>query len=154
MKDVADLEKSFNELQSYSDSQFKSILELKKQIKKLEEENKSLKSMLENNLPSLAVDMLGVSNEQLICETQITILKDKAVTRELTFEEAKKFAIFSEVLENLKKNAKSSDINVQKMSDDELLKLVEGSNGNAEAQSWCKISKRSPMEKGSPVLVA
>jgi len=135
MKDVADLEKSFNELQSYSDSQFKSILELKKQIKKLEEENKSLKSMLENNLPSLAVDMLGVSNEQLICETQITILKDKAVTRELTFEEAKKFAIFSEVLENLKKNTKSSDINVQKMSDDELLKLVEGSNGNAEAQS-------------------
>ena len=135
MKNVADLEKSFNDLQSYSDSQFKSILELKKQLKKLEEENKSLKSMLENNLPSLAVDMLGVSNEQLICETQIVILKDKAVTRELTFEEAKKFAIFSEVLENLKKNTKSSDINVQKMSDDELLKLVEGSNGGAETQS-------------------
>ena len=134
MKNVADLEKSFNDLQSYSDSQFKSILELKKQLKKLEEENKSLKSMLENNLPSLAVDMLGVSNEQLICETQIVILKDKAVTRELTFEEAKKFAIFSEVLENLKKNTKSSDINVQKMSDDELLKLVEGSNGGAETQ--------------------
>jgi glucose-6-phosphate-specific signal transduction histidine kinase len=132
MKDVNDLEKSFNELQSYSDSQFKSILELKKQLKKTEEENKSLKSMLENNLPSLAVDMLGVSNEQLICETQITILKDKAVTRELTFEEAKKFAIFTEVLENLRKNTKSTDINVQKMSDEDLLKLVEGSNGGNE----------------------
>jgi len=132
MKDVNDLEKSFNELQSYSDSQFKSILELKKQLKKTEEENKSLKSMLENNLPSLAVDMLGVSNEQLICETQITILKDKAVTRELTFEEAKKFAIFTEVLENLRKNTKSADINVQKMSDEDLLKLVEGSNGGNE----------------------
>jgi hypothetical protein len=128
MKDVADLEKSFNELQSYSDSQFKSILELKKQLKKAEEENKSLKSMLENNLPSLAVDMLGVSNEQLICETQITILKDKAVTRELTFEEAKKFAIFTEVLENLRKNTKSSDISVQKMSDEDLLKLVENTD--------------------------
>jgi hypothetical protein len=132
MKDVNDLEKSFNELQSYSDSQFKSILELKKQLKKTEEENKSLKSMLENNLPSLAVDMLGVSNEQLICETQITILKDKAVNRELTFEEAKKFAIFTEVLENLRKNTKSADINVQKMSDEDLLKLVEGSNGGNE----------------------
>jgi hypothetical protein len=88
--------------------------------------------MLENNLPSLAVDMLGVSNEQLICETQITILKDKAVTRELTFEEAKKFAIFTEVLENLRKNTKSTDINVQKMSDEDLLKLVEGSNGGNE----------------------
>jgi len=132
MKDVTDLEKSFNELQSYSDSQFKSILELKKQLKKIEEENKSLKSMLENNLPSLAVDMLGVSNEQLICETQITILKDKAVTRVLTLEEAKKCDIFTEVLENLRKNTKSTDINVQKMSDEDLLKLVEGSNGGNE----------------------
>jgi glucose-6-phosphate-specific signal transduction histidine kinase len=135
MKDVADLEKSFNELQSYSDSQFKSILELKKQIKKLEEEKAGMQSMLESNLPSLTFDGLGVSNEQLICETQITILKDKAVTRELTFEEAKKFAIFSEVLENIKKNTKTSDINVQKMSDAELLKLVEGTNGSAETQS-------------------
>lgn len=134
MKDIADLEKSFNELQSYSDSQFKSIMELKKQIKKLEEENTSLKSMLENNLPSFASDMLGVSNEQLICETQLVILKDKAITRELTFEEAKKFAIFTEVLESIKLNSKSSDVSVQKMSDDELLKLVEGTNGGTEAQ--------------------
>lgn len=135
MKDVADLEKSFNELQSYSDSQFKSIVELKKQLQKLQEENASLKTMLESNLPSLTIDGLGVSNEQLICETQITILKDKAITRELTFEEAKKFAIFTEVLENIRKNSKSSDINVQKMSDDELLKLVEGSNVSPEIQS-------------------
>lgn len=125
MKDIVDLEKSFNELQNYSDGQFKSILELKKQIKKLEEENTSLKTMLESNLPTLTIDGLGVSNEQLICETQLTILKDKAITRELTFEEAKKFAIFTEVLENIKKNSKSSDINVQKLSDEELLKLVE-----------------------------
>ena len=84
--------------------------------------------MLENNLPSLTLDGLGVSNEQLICETQITILKDKAITRELTFEEAKKFAIFTEVLENIRKASKGSDINVQKLSDEELLKLVEGSD--------------------------
>jgi len=125
MKDIADLEKSFNELQSYSDSQFKSIVELKKQIKKLEEENASLKKMMETSLPALSFDGLGISNEQLICETQITILKDKSITRELTFEEAKKFAIFTEVLDNLKKNTKSSDVNVQKISDEDLLKMVE-----------------------------
>jgi hypothetical protein len=128
MKDIADLEKSFNDLQSYSDSQFKSIVELKKQIKRLEEENASLKKMMETNLPTLSFDGLGISNEQLICETQITILKDKSITRELTFEEAKKFAIFTEVLDNLKKNSKSSDINVQKISDEDLLKMVESSD--------------------------
>jgi polyhydroxyalkanoate synthesis regulator phasin len=128
MADINDLEKSFTDLQNYSDTQFKTIQELKKQVKKLEEENKSMKGMLENNLPSLTFDGLGVSNEQLICETQITILKDKAITRELTFEEAKKFAIFTEVLENIRKASKGSDINVQKLSDEELLKLVEGSD--------------------------
>jgi hypothetical protein len=128
MADIGDLEKSFTELQNYSDTQFKTIQELKKQIKKLEEEKASMKTMLENNLPTITFDGLGVSNEQLICETQITILKDKAVTRELTFEEAKKFAIFTEVLENIKKSSKNSDINVQKLSDEELLKLVESSD--------------------------
>ena len=108
MKDINELEKSFNELQSYSDSQFKSIVELKKQIKKLEEENSSLKKMLETtNLPSISIDGFGISNEQLICETQLTILKDKSITRELTYEEAKKFAIFTEVLDSLKKTSKS-----------------------------------------------
>jgi len=134
MANINDLEKSFNDLQSYSDNQFKTIQDLKKQIKKLEEENKSMKSMLENNLPTLSFDGLGVSNEQLVCETQITILKDKAITRELTYEEAKKFAIFTEVLESLKKSSKNSDINVQKLSDEELLKLMESTNVN-EAQN-------------------
>jgi hypothetical protein len=134
MQDIQDLEKQFSELQNYSDSQFKSIVELKKQVKKLEEENASLKKMMETNLPVLSFDGLGVSNEQLVCETQITILKDKAITRELTYEEAKKFAIFTEVLESLKKSSKNSDINVQKLSDEELLKLMESTNVN-EAQN-------------------
>jgi polyhydroxyalkanoate synthesis regulator phasin len=130
MANINDLEKSFNDLQSYSDNQFKTIQELKKQIKKLEEENKSMKSMLESNLPALTFDGLGISNEQLVCETQITILKDKAITRELTFEEAKKFAIFTEVLENIKKASKNNDFSVQKLSDEELLKLVESPSVN------------------------
>lgn len=134
MQDIQDLEKQFSELQNYSDSQFKSIVELKKQVKRLEEENASLKKMMETNLPAISFDGLGVSNEQLVCETQITILKDKAITRELTYEEAKKFAIFTEVLESLKKSSKNSDINVQKLSDEELLKLMESTNVN-EAQN-------------------
>ncbi|MFO0203205.1 MAG: hypothetical protein ACK528_08765, partial [Alphaproteobacteria bacterium] len=72
-------------------------------------------------------------NEQLICETQITILKDKAITRELTFEEAKKFAIFTEVLDSLKKSTQSSDVSVQKLSDEDLLKLVGGNTDVSQA---------------------
>jgi hypothetical protein len=131
--DINDLEKSFSELQEYSDNQFRTINSLKKEIDKLKEENKSLKLMVEGNVPPIGFatnnfnSPLGISNEQLICETQLTILKDRAITRELTFEEAKKFAIFSEILTDIKiNNSKSNDIMVEQMPVEDLLKLVEG----------------------------
>lgn len=130
--DINDLEKSFTDLQEYSDNQFRTINSLKKEIDKLKDENKSLKLMVEGNVPNIEFtnninNSLGISNEQLVCETQITILKDRAITRELTYEEAKKFAIFTEVLDGIKKNnAKTNDILVQQMPVEDLLKLVEG----------------------------
>lgn len=134
MKDVNDIEKSFNELQEYSDTQFRTIVELKKQIESLKEENKSFKNLLEGNLPQLGIHIpelnnLGISNEQLICEAQITLLKERAVSRELTLEEAKKFQIYTTVLSEIR-HAKEDvpDVNVQKMSDEELLKLVVNNN--------------------------
>lgn len=134
MKDVNDLEKSFTELQEYSDNQFRTIVELKKQIETQKQEIKSLKSMLEGNLPQLGINIpelnsLGISNEQLICEAQITLLKERAVSRELTLEEAKKFQIYTTVLSDLKQNKEDMpNVSVQKLSDDELLKLVVDNN--------------------------
>ena len=130
MKTINDMEKSFNELQEYSDTQFRTILELKKQIEGLKEDNKLLKAQLEGNLPQLGINLpeitsLGIPNEQLICEAQITLLKERAISRELTLEEAKKFQIYTTVLDNIRKKQEDvKDLTVQKLSDDELLKLV------------------------------
>jgi hypothetical protein len=139
MADINDLERSFNDLQEYSDNQFRTINSLKKEMEKLKEENKSLKTMLEGHTPSIAfsdIGGIGISNEQLVCETQIAILKDRAITRELTYEEAKKFAIFTEVLEGIKKNtAKSNDVMVEKMPVEDLLKLVEGGLNDQAAEN-------------------
>ena len=139
MADINDLEKSFNDLQEYSDNQFRTINSLKKEMEKLKEENKSLKVMVEGNTPANSfseIGGLGINNEQLVCETQIAILKDRAITRELTYEEAKKFAIFTEVLEGIKKNnAKTQDYSVEKMPIEELLKIAEGTLDDQAAQN-------------------
>lgn len=141
MKTTDDMEKSFNELQEYSDTQFRTIIELKKQLDASKEEIKSLKMMLESNVSHIAPLMvgnvpdiapLGISNQQLICETQITILKDRSISRELTLEEAKKFQIYTAILSDIHKNNQEiPDLTVQKLSDDELLKLVVNNDGTA-----------------------
>lgn len=141
MNKIDDMEKSFTELQEYSDTQFRTIVELKKQLEAAKEEAKSLKKMLEGNLPQLGISTsslapLGISNEQLICETQIALLKERAVSRELTLEEAKKLQIYTTILTEIRKNHEDApDLSVQKLSDDELLKLVvnnDESSGNSK----------------------
>lgn len=127
--DINQLEEGFQELQQYSDTQFKLVLELKGTIARLESENKSLKTLLEQNLPAISLQVsdlgFGISSEQLICETQILLLKDLAVTRQLTMEESKKFQIFEEILSKYKSNKKEDPFSVSKMTDEELLKAAQ-----------------------------
>ena len=133
MTNITDLEESFNSLQELSDSQFRSIASLKKEIAILKEENKALKSNPTTS-SSNSSDIIGfdISNERLICETQITILKDRAITRELLLEEAKKFQIFVDILDNIKKNTpNASKVRVEKLSTEELLALVEGGDSGS-----------------------
>jgi len=94
MNTIDDMEKSFKDLQAYSDSQFRTINSLKKEISALKEENANLRKSLESSVPNLTLQVtdlnpLGISNEQLICETQIAMIKDIALTRQLSSEEAK-----------------------------------------------------------------
>lgn len=126
--DINSLEEGFNELQNYSDNQFKVINELQGKIAQLTSENVSLKTMLEQNLPSLGIDsdiLLHISSEQLICETQLLLLKNKALISELTLEESKKFQIFSDILQKLKtKDPNTSEITIKKMSPAELIMIA------------------------------
>ncbi len=119
-------QEAFSDLQKFSDTQFQTILDLRTEILKIQSENKSLKLMLEANLPNLDLNIasIGISNEQLICETQIALLKEQAITRVLTIEEAKKLQTYVDVLLKVKKTFDVADIQVKKMSDDDLIKLV------------------------------
>ena len=134
MKTIEDLEKSFVDLQEVNDSQFRTIIDLKKQIDALKAENQALKIQQPNGNNFVAVQNGDdISDEHLICITQLELLKNNAVTRELTFEEAKKVQIFTDVLEKIKKNNKvANEFSAEKLPVEDLLRLVEGgSGGNA-----------------------
>lgn len=90
----------------------------KKQIEELKVENETLKSLLK-------IDEFEITKEQIICETQLSILKDKAVKQELNADETRRFATFVEVLEKIKKTSKDANaVRVEKIPTEDLLRFV------------------------------
>lgn len=122
-----------SELQAYAGAQFNQITSLNKKLSKLEEENAHLKKLIDSGVPALKeagqlIDLgLQISNEELICVTQIKMLKESALNRELTLEEAKKADIYIKILSGLNAG-KKPEIQIQssQLSERELLQLVEG----------------------------
>lgn len=120
---------NIDELHEYSSAQFQVIVNLQKKVKELEDQNRSLQGMLEGSIGNIQLaitDIIpGISSEQLICETQIGILKQRAVQTELTIEEIKKFQILSDVLERIRKTAKPED-KAKEMPDAQILSIIDG----------------------------
>jgi hypothetical protein len=113
-------------LQKHSDKQFFELQEAKKLIEVLRAEITELKEQQPTQMPMIQQDS-GVKDEKVICLTQLYLLKEKATQRELSFEEARKVQIYTDILEKLNKNVKSEEeVTVQALSEEELLKMVGG----------------------------
>jgi len=132
MNTIDDMEKSFKDLQAYSDSQFRTINSLKKEISALKEENANLRKSLESSVPNLTLQVtdlnpLGISNEQLICETQIAMIKDIALARQLTSEECKKLEVLYKIINSIRNNKEDTkDVHVETLYEAELISIVTG----------------------------
>lgn len=130
--------KTLKELRQYCSSQYRVIISLNKKIVELTEENKHLKDMLAKSTPIL--DTSGgslevykdITDELAVCIMQIKLLKDKSISGELTFEEAKKLDIYTKLLIQLKTGEKVEENVTKTLTDEELLKLLneEMSNQN------------------------
>lgn len=128
-KDVASLQK-------YAEAQYKTILSLSKKVKVLEEQNIELKDLLEKSTPLLneekknfsVYNVEASSDEEMIAKVQLARIKEISMDRELTLEEAKRVEIFTKILSS-KGNNNSSTIQIQKMGNDDLLKLLENDTG-------------------------
>lgn len=82
--------KSTAELQKYSDAQFLAIQSALEKIKKLEEEITHLQQLLAETTQLIGnVTKTIKSPELAVCEAQIELLQNRALTKELTLEEVK-----------------------------------------------------------------
>lgn len=130
--------KELSELKAYSDAQYTIIIDLNKQINKLKEEKHSLEEMLKNSqiapIVSGAVVQFptySISDEEKICIEQIARLKSASPSSEFTLDQARRLEIYTKILLSLRGKEKDIDGSSKKLSTDELLKLVDSSNGNS-----------------------
>ena len=134
------------QMQALVDSQYKTIIELSQKIQKLEQENKTLKEDAKSKaaftgnsniikLPEKEGEIvkLAKTDQEVICTMQLFHIKNNALDRELTLEEARKVEIYSKILNTLNSKDDSKDAEFKKLSDEDLLKELE--NGAAKNQS-------------------
>lgn len=121
---------SFDEMQKFAEAQHKTIIELSRKIKKLEDEKFSLEALLKSvDLPVMQQeDSLFLTNlaaEEYIATIQLEKLKHLSKERELTLEEARKVEIFTKIL-TIPASSKPKDIKAvaKKMSDEDLLRSL------------------------------
>jgi len=124
---------SEDDLRKYASSQFKVIQNLTKQIAELRKENEELKSkpVQVQTVQSVITPMssfessLSTSDEETICIYQLRILRDLAVSRELTLEEAKKVDLFNKNLREIRNIPKKVEVSAKDMTTEQLLKAID-----------------------------
>lgn len=128
--------KELAEKQFHIEAQHNTIVELSKKINALESERDHLKLLLEQSTPLLDTsklegELMGSSNEEMICRAQIAKLNMISSQRELTLEECRKLEIYSKILNTLQNRPKTIKLEAKKLEDGELLKLLD----NGESSS-------------------
>lgn len=136
LDDVKDLA----ELKAFSDAQQKTIIKLSKKNKELEEEVSHLKKLLESQTPIISdvpalpfAEKFLTTDQESICRTQLSKLREISFERELTLEETKRVEIYSKILNVLENSPKTIKVETKSIPSQDLLSLVqseEASDGN------------------------
>jgi hypothetical protein len=130
IKNMSDSLEKMAELQAFCAAQTRQILDLNRKVNTLEKEA----AIMQKRLASGEIEArkqedsvkADITDEQAICEMQLSILKDRSLEGELTMEESKKVEIFAKLLFNMR-NPGKKELEIAKNADTrELLKLVEG----------------------------
>ena len=135
-KSMSDDLQNVAELQAFASAQQRTILELNKKINAIEQENIKLKKTISSTEIEAKKSedksiKAHISDEQAICEMQLSILRDRSIEGELTLEESKKVELFAKLLLQLRNPDKKEETKVKGMNSDDLLKLVLVDGGKA-----------------------
>lgn len=124
--------KTEEELKAYIEAQQQSFIEVSKKVRGLEDENDNLKKKIDklqlqqNKDKVSSLEAEEISDSEIICLSQIELLKKRTEERELTYEETKKFEVFTKIYEQIKTAKKNNDEKLKETSTEQLLSLVSG----------------------------
>lgn len=121
--------KDHAKLQAYSNAQTNTIIELSRKLKGAQDEVTHLKKLLEGSVPLVKAEGSSIADkaddQEYICRTEISKLRDISRDRELNMEEARRFDIYCKILKELIPNGlKKSESEAKKTSTADLLALV------------------------------
>lgn len=131
--DIKELSEKYQEsleLQEYCDAQAKTIIEISKKLKALQDENLHLKQMLESSVPLIQTkdnlpSLVAKNDEEAVARQQLFRLKQISQNRELTLEEARRVEIFAKILNTLKSQPKTFESQATDVPLEELLKIAQ-----------------------------
>jgi hypothetical protein len=132
--------KELADIRAFSEAQQKTIIQLTKKVKQLEEERDHLKKLLESTAPIIQTanntpvqtEKFLTSDQEAICRVQLTKLRDIALDRELTLEETKKVEIFSKIITVLENAPETIKIDTKSIESNDLMGLLEDSSQDNE----------------------
>lgn len=128
MANMIDTFTDFAELKAFSQAQSKTIIELSRKNKEQSDEIIHLKKLLEGSVPLLkeksSLIKVEGNDQEVLCRTEISKLRDISLERELALEEAKKLDIYSKILQNLSNPTKTVKIQNESVSTADLLSIV------------------------------
>lgn len=128
INDLIEQYRTIDELKEFAEAQYQTIIDLSKKIRVLEEKNKSLEQTLiqtGQNLPDLGKSNLVVeSDEEAICKVQISRLRDRMLGQDLTYEEAKKLQIYTELLLKIQNRPKTIEVHTKGLNDTQLISML------------------------------
>ena len=110
-------------------SQTKEINNVKREVERLAKENERL--VLENTqlralAPAQSGDQFTTTDEETICIIQLAMIKNMAMTRELTMDECKKSEIYLKMIQSIRGKAVAKEEEpMEKLSNEELLKMMD-----------------------------
>lgn len=117
---------NIEDIKKYAEAQFSVITNLNKQIEQLKNEKKHLEELLkQSSLPSVSEKTSDEAEEITICKVQLKLLNGISKDRELTIEECRKVDIYAKILLQSNDSSKKKRSNIDKLSTEELLKLVD-----------------------------
>lgn len=127
--------KELSQLQEFAEAQNTTILQLSKKIQNLESKLKHSEELLKTSVPIIGslpeITQIASDDSEYICLVEIAKLKSFTKERELTLEESRRFDTYYKILNNIKsKPVKEKE--VEKLSDGDLLKLVESKNDSGQ----------------------